>query len=226
MKEIIIFGSAEVASLARYYFDNDSQFKVVGFTVDDDFVKEDMFDGLPLMPYSDVIKFSKNNKYGMHVALSYKNFNSLRRQKYIQARNDGFELVSYISSKSSIAKDFVYGENCFILEDQTIQPNVIFGNNVVLWSGNHIGHGTVVKDHCYIASQVVVSGHCVIDSETFIGVNSTVKDFTKVGKKVFIGMSAVVTRDLEDDSTVIASQSIILNKDDRRAKVLKRKFFD
>ena len=51
------------------------------------------------------------------------------------------------------------GDNCFILEDNTIQPFVSIGNNVTLWSGNHIGHDSTIDDHCFIASHVVVSGH-------------------------------------------------------------------
>ena len=39
LKKIIIFGSSETAALAKYYFENDSKYKVIAFTVDDDFVE-------------------------------------------------------------------------------------------------------------------------------------------------------------------------------------------
>ena len=51
---------------------------------------------------------------------------------------------------------------------------VKIGNNVVLWSGNHIGHNTVIRDNCFIASHVVISGFCEIGENCFLGVNSTV----------------------------------------------------
>ena len=50
------------------------------------------------------------------------------------------------------------GENCFIFEDNTIQPFVKIGDDVVLWSGNHIGHHAEIGDHCFISSHVVISG--------------------------------------------------------------------
>ena len=34
-KPLVIFGSAEIAELAKFYFENDSNRKVVAFTVDD-----------------------------------------------------------------------------------------------------------------------------------------------------------------------------------------------
>lgn len=38
-KQLVIFGSAEIAELAYYYFQHDSNYEVIAFTVDDDFVK-------------------------------------------------------------------------------------------------------------------------------------------------------------------------------------------
>ena len=47
------------------------------------------------------------------------------------------------------------GENTFIFEANVVQPGVTVGDNVVLWSGNHIGHDSVIEDHCFIASHAV-----------------------------------------------------------------------
>jgi acyl-[acyl carrier protein]--UDP-N-acetylglucosamine O-acyltransferase len=52
----------------------------------------------------------------------------------------------------------------FVLEDNTIQPGVRIGDDVTLWSGNHIGHDSVIADHCFISSHVVVSGWVRIGS--------------------------------------------------------------
>ena len=41
-------------------------------------------------------------------------------------------MPSYISTKSATWPDLTVGSNCFILENQTIQPTVVIGNNVVL----------------------------------------------------------------------------------------------
>ena len=74
----------------------------------------------------------------------------------------GYELVSYVSSRCSFLSQYPPGDNCFILEDNTVQPFVRIGSNVTLWSGNHIGHDSVIGDHCFISSHVVVSGHVSI----------------------------------------------------------------
>ena len=43
MREIVIFGTGEIAELADYYFTRNSEFKVAGFTVDEAYLKETPF---------------------------------------------------------------------------------------------------------------------------------------------------------------------------------------
>ena len=225
MKQLVIFGSAEIAELACYYFSHDSDYRVVAFTVDDEYVDADQLHGLPLVPFSQVSRRFPAEQYEMHVALSYLRLNQLREEKYAQAKAAGYKLASYVCSKSVTWPDIVIGDNCFILENQTIQPTVKIGNNVMIWSGNHLGHGSVIGDHNYIASHVVISGHCRIGKRCFFGVNATLKDFTVVGDDCFIGMDASVVRDLADGAVVLGASAEIFNAEDRRAKVIKKKFF-
>ncbi len=56
MKELIIFGTADIAQLAHFYFSNDSDYKVVAFTVDAEYIKVNEFCGLPVVPFEEVIE--------------------------------------------------------------------------------------------------------------------------------------------------------------------------
>lgn len=225
MKRLVIFGSAEIAELAYYYFSNDSAYQVVAFTVDDDYASADQFCGLPLIPFSQVTKHFPPDQNEMHVALSYTRLNQLRQEKYEQAKATGYTLASYVCTKSATWPDLTVGDNCFILENQTIQPTVTIGNNVMIWSGNHLGHGSIIGDHTYIASHVVISGHCKIGKRCFFGVNATLKDFTVIGDDCFVGMDASVVRNLSNGATALAIPAEIIDSEDRRAQVIKKKYF-
>lgn len=224
-KPLIIFGNAEIASLAKFYFTNDSDYEVVAFTVDDDYIDCSFYEGLPVVPFSSLTDKYPPSKYSLHVALSYMRLNKLREEKYFQAKAAGYSLVSYVSSKATTWGDLTVGDNCFILENQTIQPGVIIGNNVMLWSGNHIGHGTKIGDHTYLASQVVISGNCKIGQRCFLGVNSTLKDFLTIGDDVFIAMDASVTKDLSSDSTVLAARCSVFDAGDPVGQKIKNSYF-
>ena len=101
------------------------------------------------------------------------------------------------SSKSIFWPDLTIGDNCFILENQTIQPTVNIGDNVMIWSGNHLGHGCSIGNHTYISSHVCISGHTKIGESNFWGVNSSTADFVTIGDRVFVAMGAVVVNDLK-----------------------------
>jgi len=225
MKSLIIFGTAEIAELAYFYFTNDSDYEVVAFTVDDEFVDKTSLLNLPIIPFSEIVTKFPPEDNSMHVALSYSKLNQLRQEKYEQAKSSGYRLASYICSKSVVWDDLEMGDNCFILENQTIQPNVELGNNVMLWSGNHIGHGTKIRDHVYVSSHVVIAGHCDIGKRCFLGINSTIKDFTKVGDDCFVAMDASIVSDLDNDSVALGVSSTVFKSNDKRARIIKRKYF-
>jgi len=208
MKELIIFGSADIAQLAYYYFSNDSDYKVAAFTVDAEFLKVSEFCGLPVVPFEELVNHYSPERYHLFVALSYSKLNQIRKEKYHAANSLGYRLASYISSKATILNDFKIGDNCFILEDNTIQPFVTIGHNVTLWSGNHIGHHSTIHDHCFLASHIVVSGGVEIGEACFIGVNATLRDHIKIGEKCVIGAGALILADTDPEGVYIGDATV------------------
>jgi sugar O-acyltransferase (sialic acid O-acetyltransferase NeuD family) len=195
MAKLVIFGAGDIARLVHYYFTRDTEHEVTAFTVDENYRQADTFLDLPLVSFEEVVERYAARDYKMFVALSYARMNKVRAEKYHQAKRFGYELVSYVSSRCSFLTDHPVGENCLILEDNTIQPFVKIGNNVTLWSGNHIGHDTVIDDHCFLASQIVVSGHVHIHSYCFIGVNATLRNSIVIAPETLIGAGAVIMKD-------------------------------
>jgi len=212
MAKLVIFGAGDIARLAHYYFTRDSEHDVVAFTVDQKYRQADTFLDLPLVPFEDVLARYSPGEYKMFVALSYARMNKLREEKYQQAKVSGYELVSYVSSRCSFLTDNPVGDNCFILEDNTIQPFVKIGNNVTLWSGNHIGHDAVIEDHCFIASHIVVSGYVRIGNNCFIGVNATLRNSITIAPETLIGAGAVIMKDTVAKGVYLPQRAELFSK--------------
>lgn len=194
-KKLVIFGSGDIAEMAHFYFSTDSEYEVVAFTVDAAYLGSNTFCELPVVAFEDVIARFPPDEYVFFVALSYSKLNVIRKEKYLAAKALGYKLISFISSKATVLNQGCIGENCFIFEDNTIQPFVTIGHNVTLWSGNHIGHHSVIKDHTFIASHVVISGGVEIGEQCFIGVNATLRDHIKVGDRCVVGAGALLQSD-------------------------------
>ena len=204
-KPLVIFGSGDIAELAYYYFSTDSSYEVVAFTVDADYVKKPDFCGLPVVAFEDVIRSYPPENNFFFVALGYSKLNAVRKEKFLAAKKQGYKLASFISSHATVLNEGRIGENCFIFEDNTIQPFVTIGNNVTLWSGNHIGHHSVIHDHTFIASQVVISGRVEIGEQCFIGVNATLRDHITIGDRCVIGADALLLADADAEGVYIGS---------------------
>lgn len=197
MSKIVIFGIKDFSELAHYYLVHDSPYEVVAFSVNRDYLPEaTMFRGLPVVAFEDVQDLYPPRKYLFFAPMSPKNMNRDREAIYSAIKGKGYDCISYISSRATVFDNEI-GENCFILEDNTIQPFSKIGNNVTLWSGNHIGHHTVIHDHVTFTSHVVMSGHCDIGSYSFFGVNSTLRDGLRIAEGSFVAMAAAVFKDTD-----------------------------
>jgi sugar O-acyltransferase (sialic acid O-acetyltransferase NeuD family) len=198
MAKVIIFGVLDTAELAHYYLTHDSEHEVAAFTINRQYIEHDSFKGVPVVAFEDVETIFSPSEYSFFAPMTGRNMNRNREGIYNEAKAKGYQFISYISSRATIFDKSVIGENCFILEDNTIQPFTTVGNNVVMWSGNHIGHHGQVKDHVFFTSHVVLSGHCVVESYSFFGVNSTIRDYTPIAQGTLVGMASAITRETEE----------------------------
>ncbi len=204
-KPLIIFGTGDIAQLAHYYFNTSSEYEVVAFTVDAAYLTEKIFCNLPVVSFEEVVAHYHPSNYELFIAISYTKLNAIRKDKFIACKQMGYHLASFVSPRATVLNGGKVGENCFILEDNTIQPFVVIGNNITLWSGNHVGHHSVIKDHCFIASQVVISGGVEIGEQCFIGVNATLRDHIRIGEKCVIGAGALVLADTEPEGVYLGA---------------------
>jgi len=196
-EKVVIFGTGSFAEVAYYYLEKDSPYAVVAFTADKDLITEVEKFGLPVVPFEEVEKLYPPDRFKMFVAIGYSKVNKVREEKYNQAKEKGYELISYICSKAIVWDNVETGDNCFIFEANVIQPFVKIGNDVIIWSGNHIGHHSTIGDHCFIASHAVISGHCKIEPYCFIGVNATIIDGRTIAKECIIGADALIVKDTQ-----------------------------
>jgi sugar O-acyltransferase (sialic acid O-acetyltransferase NeuD family) len=219
MAEVVIFGAGDIARLACHYFTHDSPHTVAAFTVDSAFRSADTFVDRPLVDFSDVTRHYPPDRYQMFVALSYTRMNHARAEKYRDAKALGYRLATYVSSKCTWLAQDQPGDNCFILEDNTIQPFVKIGSNVTLWSGNHVGHDSTIDDHCFISSHVVISGHVHVQSYCFIGVNATLRNGLTIAPETLIGAGAIVMKDTEAKSVFVPERTAVFPKTSDKVKL-------
>jgi sugar O-acyltransferase (sialic acid O-acetyltransferase NeuD family) len=203
--KLIILGDSAFAEIAHEYFTHDSDYEVVAFSVEKDYLRRDELFGLPIVPLETLEEVYSPSEHHFFAANVYTQLNQLRTRLYQQAKQRGYRPASYISPHAFVWRNCEIGEHCFIFENNVVQPFAKIGNNVVLWSGNHIGHHSVIKDHCFISSHVVISGFAEVGESCFVGVNATVSNNLKIGNNCLIGAGALVLGDVDDKQTVVGT---------------------
>ena len=203
MSKVIIFGAGKIADEAYFYLTNDSPHEIVAFTVDGAYLTAPEKLGLPVIAFEEIQDKYPPEDHKMFVAVGDQDLNRFRAQKYAEAKAKNYELVSYISSRAANLGNVEVGDNCFVLEFATIQPCATIGNDVFIWSGNHIGHHATIGDHCYIAGNAVISGNTVVGPYCFVGVTATIGHEVVIGAESFIGAGSLITKNAESKSVYI-----------------------
>ncbi len=207
-KKLVLFGDSAFAEIAYEYFTHDSEYEVVAFTVSKAYLKNDSLFGLPIVAFEEIEKSHPPTTHEMHIALVYIKMNRVRIQFYNEAKEKGYVLANYISSKAFVWHNVTFGDNCFVFEDNTIQPFVKIGNDNVFWSGNHIGHHSVIGNHNFISSHVVVSGFCQIGDANFMGVNSTMGNNLSIGSDCLIGSAVHIVKSVKEGSLIKGTPNV------------------
>ncbi|SDO53475.1 sugar O-acyltransferase, sialic acid O-acetyltransferase NeuD family [Methylobacterium phyllostachyos] len=198
-KPLLIVGGGEIAALACEYFRHDSDFMPVAFAVERPYRTSDTFQGLPLVDLDEVTQRFPPGQVDAFVAVGDTQLNRLRRRLYDTIKRHNYRVASYVSSQCFRWHNVEIGENCFILEHNTLQPFVKIKNNVTLWSGNHIGHSTTIHENVFITSHVVISGFCEIEKSSYIGVNASLAHHVTIASDNFIAMGSVIGASTEPD---------------------------
>lgn len=197
MLDIVVVGLGTIAEIAWAYFSSDSNYNVVAFSAEEKYINEygkKTFLGNPVVPLDNLPSLYPPSQFKAFIAIGYNKLNHIRARIYRWMCDKGYELVSYINSKAYIDDTCKIGNNCFILEHNVLQRNVVIGNDTFLWSGNHIGHSSVLGEHVFLSSHVAVSGFCKIGNYCFLGINCCIGDSLTIADNCFIGGGVTITR--------------------------------
>lgn len=194
-KRLVIFGNGDIAEMAHYNFSTFTDYEVVAFTVDSQFIGDGRFCGLPVVAFEDVAALYPPDDFEMFVAIGYAKVNAIRQAKFLAAKALGYRLASFVSPHSIVHGHVAIGENCLIMENNVIQPFAVIGDNVTIWGFCGIGHHTVIGDHCFMASLDVISGRVTIGRRCFIGLQCAVRDHLTIGDDCVLGAGSIILKD-------------------------------
>ncbi len=97
----------------------------------------------------------------------------------------------------------VLGENNTIRECVTISRGTAggggttrVGSHCLIMAYTHIGHDSVIGDHCILANSATLAGHVVVEDYATVGALNQIHQFCRIGKYAYTGGGTTVTQDV------------------------------
>lgn len=194
MKSIVIVGTGDYAEMAYHYLKRDNYNEVIAFSVEKAFKTVKEFCELPVVNFEDIRNDFPPETYELLIAIGPNKVNTVRERLYFEAKNLGYNFITYISPRANVWDSNIIGENSFIFDGCVVEPGVIIGCNTVLWSGTVVAHHSTIGDHCFLAPSVAVSGKITIKNNCFIGINATIRDHVTIAEYCIVGCGAVIKK--------------------------------
>lgn len=202
MKKVIIFGINQFSELLYFNLKRDKNFEIVAFTVDSEYINEKYFLGVQVVAFENIDKLYNPSEYDMFICVGYNKMNTIRKEKYYQAKKMGYKILSYVHETSIVQTNDI-GEGTIIFEGVIIGPFAKIGNCNVIYPQVNIAHHTNVGDFNFFAISCAIAGDVSIGNCCFFGNNCTLKNDIKVADYTLVGASAYLGHDIIEEKMVI-----------------------
>ena len=211
MKNIVIIGAGdfgkELVWLIEDINKNKPTYVILGF-LDDDLGKVGKsFFGYEVLGTTEMLReIAEKVTTGAVVAMQ----DGSIRKKIVEKHPEFTGWETLVHPSAHISDTTILGEGCVICAGTNISVNSAVGNHCILNLSTTMGHDCIVENYVSIMSGAVVSGHVVLGECSYLGSNSTIVPFKKVGKSAKVGAGSVVIRNVKDHMSVMGVPATVL----------------
>ncbi len=219
MTDIVVFGAGQFADVLSIYIERDTNDTIVGYTVDRNYCTQDQHNGKPLVPWEDLEDYFPPTSVKILGPISYRNMNVFRKERFLDGKQKGYHFYTFIHESVSHYSSKI-GENVIILEGNSIQPFAEVGDNCILWCHSHIGHHTIIKNHCFLTGRVTIGGNSVLEEGIFAS-GCSISDNVIIGGWSLLQPGTFAASDIPENSILVKPKDkLIKNAAKRFAKKL------
>ena len=199
-EKLVVFGVGDLARVASAYFERYAPVEIVAYTAHREYVAGSGFLGKAVIPFEELTRTFAPSDHKVFVAIGYREMNTVRAAVFEECARLGYQFFTYLDPRAHVWDPSAVGRNCLILEGNVIQPYAHVADDVIMWSGNHLGHDSRIDEHCFITSHVVIAGNVKIGAYSFVGINASIRDGVTVGPRTLVGGATVILRDTKEGS--------------------------
>jgi|WetSurMetagenome_2_1015567.scaffolds.fasta_scaffold141658_2 sugar O-acyltransferase (sialic acid O-acetyltransferase NeuD family) len=208
--KVILLGAAnpETGRMIAAIRKVDPEFTVLGF-LDNDFRKKGIdFLGFPVLGGFEILEnLVRDDVYFVNLITGS---TRVRYETSYHMAQAGCKFTNFIHPSVDLTPATM-GVGNYLQEGVLLQAEVTIGNNSSIHMGALIAHEVTIGDSVFVAHGCCISGCVRIGDGAFVGSNATILPRLQIGKWATVGAGAVVTKDVDDNSTVVGNPSRVVN---------------
>lgn len=204
-KQILIYGAGTYGKIVYHdikQFGEDVE--VASFVMDEKYVYTDSLYGIPIVPFEKVDNEYPPEDYQMLVCCGYTVMRN-RKIMYDRAKDKGYKLANYISSKAILENTPLMGDNNIVLANAVIGYDGKMGSDNIIFQNVWLGHEFKIGSHSIIGFGSNIGGRAVIGNLSYISIGVTAKGRITFGDESLVGVGTNVIKDVEPFSTVVGN---------------------
>lgn len=194
---IVIYGTTNIAKIICFYMQQSEKYNIVAFAADSQYINSDNFLEKPLYDFDKIEKYYNPKEFKMLVLGP---FDSPQKKKnmFDTAKSKGYSMINYIQEKAIVSPDLIIGENNVIFNGAYLDCFGKIGDNNVIRPNVYLGHNFEIGSHIYISPGCNIAGYCKINDLSVIGIGTTIMSRKTIAKQSFIGAHSLVLKDTEE----------------------------
>lgn len=129
--------------------------------------------------------------------------NAVRMRLADKATSMGFELVTVIHPRATVAQGVKIGGGSVLMAGSVVNPGATIGDNCIINTCASVDHDCVLEEGVHICPGAHLAGGITVGRGTMIGIGACVRDQVRIGRNCIIGAGAAVVCDIPDGSIAV-----------------------
>ena len=207
--KVILLGAAnpETGRMIAAIQKLEAEFTVLGFLDNDPQKKGVDFLGFPVLGGFEMLeKLVQDDVYFVNLITGS---TRVRYETSYHMAQAGCKFTNFIHPSVDLTFATI-GVGNYLQEGVILQAQATIGNNSSIHMGTLIAHEVAIGDSVFVAHGCCISGCVRIGDGAFVGTNATILPRLQIGKWATVGAGAVVTKDVDDYTTVVGNPSRIV----------------
>ena len=193
MKSLYLLGFGRHATEVSEYLDNDKNFDLKGYIVDDSFIS---LIASSTKPIFSLTQFLTTILPSDSVYLLNAIGDPLRKKIIEDLAASGYHFINLIHPHGYMSKSATIGIGNCIAPGSIINANVNIANHCIINTNCSVSHDCQIGDYVTLSPGVNLAGNVKISKSVFIGVGASVIPNLSIGEGAYIAAGACVTKDV------------------------------